>query len=131
MEIPIRWNPLKSSMTASVRCAAAKSTGFSGVTGKGLICCTDIAAADFKPPSDQLTRSLLMARIHGRLPDGTIIDGVEVFRQLYARIGLAWLVAITRWPLVRPILDIGYNWFARNRGRLTGRCHEDACSSGS
>ena len=33
-----------------------------------------------------------MAQIHGRLPDGTWLQGVEVFRRLYAAIGFGSLV---------------------------------------
>jgi len=71
-----------------------------------------------------------MARIHGVLPDGTRIVGVEVFRRAYAAVGLGWLVAPTRWPLLRPLADAAYRWFARNRLRLTGRgevCTADRC----
>jgi predicted DCC family thiol-disulfide oxidoreductase YuxK len=65
------------------------------------------------------------------LPDGTLVEGVEVFRRAYAAVGLGWLVAPTRWPLLRPLADAAYRWFARNRLRLTGRgevCNADRCA---
>ena len=68
-----------------------------------------------------MARRELEARIHGRLPDGTVVEGVEVFRRAYAAVGLAALVAPTRWPGVARVLDLAYGWFARNRHRLTGR----------
>ena len=71
-----------------------------------------------------------MARIHGVLSDGTRIVGVEVFRRADPAVGLGWLVAPTRWPLLRPLADAAYRWFARNRLRLTGRgevCTADRC----
>ena len=37
------------------------------------------------------------------------------------------LVWLTRLPIVRQLLDLGYAAFARNRLRLTGRC-TSACS---
>lgn len=92
--------------------------------GRGRIRFTDLAAPDFEPAALGLTHEELMAEIHGRLPDGTIIRGVEVFRRLYAAVGFSWLMAITRWPGISHGLDWGYRWFARRRLRLTGRCTE-------
>jgi predicted DCC family thiol-disulfide oxidoreductase YuxK len=83
---------------------------------------TDIAAPAFDAEQYGTTQAELMARIHGRLPDGTWIEGVEVFRQLYAAIGWGWLVAVTRVPGVSHLLRIGYWAFAKSRLRLTGRC---------
>jgi predicted DCC family thiol-disulfide oxidoreductase YuxK len=70
----------------------------------------------------------LMARIHGVLPDGSLVEGVEVFRQAYAAVGLGWLVAPTRWPGLRRLADLAYRVFARNRLRWTGRA--SACDAG-
>jgi predicted DCC family thiol-disulfide oxidoreductase YuxK len=93
----------------------------------GRIAFEDIARPDFDPTVYGLDRATLMARIHGVLPDGSVIEGVEVFRQLYAQVGLGWLLAPTRWPGLRPIFDAAYRAFARNRLRLTGRS-EPACT---
>lgn len=69
----------------------------------------------------------LMAEIHGRM-SGSLIKGVEVFRQLYGRTCFAFLVPITRWWGVRHGLDLCYEFFAKHRLKLTGRCHGKACS---
>ena len=74
-----------------------------------------------------LSWETLMNRIHGRLPDGTVIEGVEVFRRLYTAAGFRWLVALTRLPGVSQLLDLCYKLFAKNRLRLTGRCLDGAC----
>ena len=68
-----------------------------------------------------------MDRIHGRLPDGTLVKGVEVFRHLYTAVGFGVLVAPTRLPGIAQLLDLGYRLFAKNRLRLTGRCADGAC----
>lgn len=86
---------------------------------------TDIQAEGFDPATVGKTHQELMAQIHGRLPDGTLVRGVEVFRHLYSAVGWTWPVALTRLPVVRPLLDAGYRVFAKNRLRLTGR--SDAC----
>jgi hypothetical protein len=54
----------------------------------------DIAADGFDAASVGLTWGTLMDRIHGRLPDGTLVEGVEVFRRLYAAVGFGPLVGV-------------------------------------
>lgn len=84
---------------------------------------TDIAAPEFDPSPLGMTHAQLMARIHGRRLDGSgaLLEGVDVFRELYAAVGLGPLVALSRLPGVSGALERGYRWFARNRLRLTGR----------
>jgi len=94
----------------------------------GRILFTDIAAPDFDAESIGLDRARMMNRIHGRLADGRIIEGVEVFRQLYAAVGFERLVWLSRAPGVAQLLAGAYTLFAKNRLRLTGRCHDGACA---
>lgn len=89
---------------------------------------TDIADPSFDPILFGRTHEELMDQIHGRLPSGEWIIGVEVFRRLYAAVGLRYLVAMTRWPVIAPLLDLAYRFFARYRLRLTGRCSAQTCS---
>ncbi|MSQ43976.1 MAG: DUF393 domain-containing protein [Chloroflexi bacterium] len=89
---------------------------------------TDIASPSFDTGDTGLTWNQFMERIHGRLPDGTMIEGVEVFRQLYSAVGFGRLVSLTRLPIVREALHVGYLLFAKNRLRMTGRCLEDICA---
>ena len=88
---------------------------------------TDIASPDFDARSQGKTHEELMAKMHGRLPDGTWIEGVEVFRRLYSAVGLGPLVALSRIPGISHLADLGYRVFAKNRLRLTGRCQEGTC----
>jgi predicted DCC family thiol-disulfide oxidoreductase YuxK len=88
----------------------------------------DIAAPDFDATTVGVSREALMARIHGRLPDGTLIDGVEVFRRLYTAVGFGPAVALTRLPGVAQLLDMAYAGFARRRLRLGGRCDAQTCA---
>ncbi|GEJ58937.1 thiol-disulfide oxidoreductase DCC family protein [Anaeromyxobacter diazotrophicus] len=94
---------------------------------RGRIRFADFTAEGFDPAAVGVTREALMDRIHARLPDGSLVEGVEVFRRIYAAIGFGPLVALTRLPGVAHLLDVGYRLFARNRLRLTGRCHDGAC----
>jgi predicted DCC family thiol-disulfide oxidoreductase YuxK len=88
----------------------------------------DISKPGFDPAAYGLDAEQVMARIHAVLPDGSLVEGLEVFRRVYAAVGLGWLLAPTRWPLLRGVAEAGYRIFARNRLRWTGRA--DACESG-
>lgn len=88
---------------------------------------TDLAAEGFAAREDGPGIDELMGQIHARTPDGEWITGVEVFRRLYAAVGLGPIVALTRLPGVGGALELAYTWFAANRLRLTGRC-DDRCA---
>ena len=98
--------------------------------GRGRLALTDIAAPDFDAERYGRGQDELMARIHGRLPDGSWVEGVEVFRQAYGAVGLGWLLAPTRWPGLRQLAEALYRVFARNRLRWTGRadCADGRCA---
>lgn len=88
---------------------------------------TDIADPVFRPSDYGKAMQEFMDEIQGRLPDGSWILGVEVFRRLYAAVGFGLLVAVTRLPGVSHGLGFGYRVFAKNRLRLTGRCTKETC----
>ena len=98
-----------------------------GLDRDGQIRFTDISAAGFDASSLGLDLSAMMKRIHGRLPNGELIEGVEVFRKLYAAVGFRKLVGLSRAPGLSQALDLAYELFAKNRLRLTGRCETGAC----
>jgi len=62
-----------------------------------------------------------MGRIHALADDGAVLRDVAVFRRAYALIGLGWLYAPTRWPLLGPLADALYRLWAVERLRLTRR----------
>ncbi len=92
---------------------------------RGRIRFTDITDPSFDPAEYGRTFDDVMERIHGRLPDGTIIEGVEVFRQLYSAVGFSRISSLTRLPGISSGLDWAYQRFAKNRLKLTGRCVKD------
>ena len=79
----------------------------------------DIADASFDPSRYGLEMDQVVGSMHAVLPDGSIVVGVEVFRRAYDAVGLGWLLAPTRWPLVRPLADLAYRAFAKIRPRLS------------
>lgn len=97
----------------------------------GRVVVTDIAKEGFDPTPLGRTHVELMARIHGRREDGTLVEGVDVFRQIYAAIGFGPVVALTRVRPVAWLIDVGYRWFANNRLRLTGRARRRSAGPSS
>ncbi|HVJ86881.1 MAG TPA: DUF393 domain-containing protein [Caulifigura sp.] len=95
----------------------------------GRIRFTDLESEAFDPAAVGKTMDELMAEIHGRLPDGRLVTGLEVFRRLYSAVGLRWLMPVTRLPGISHLLDLGYRLFTRRRLKLTGRCRNGVCSS--
>ena len=95
---------------------------------RGLIQFTDIDAPDFDTATLGRTQEQLMAEIHGRLPSGSLVTGVEVFRQLYSAVGWGRVVALTRFPGIRQACEWAYMMFAKNRLRITGRCASGSCA---
>lgn len=60
-----------------------------------------------------------MKAMHGILPDGTVIKGVPVFDVAYQHVGLGWLFAASRVPVLKWVLDRLYDVFAKYRTMLT------------
>lgn len=90
--------------------------------GRGLVAFTDIAADDYRPDENGgVDFATAMGRIHAVLPDGTTIKNVEVFRQVYAALGLGWVYAPTGWPIIGPLVDWVYGLWANWRLAVTGR----------
>ncbi|MHC4672386.1 MAG: thiol-disulfide oxidoreductase DCC family protein [Planctomycetota bacterium] len=95
--------------------------------GRQRLLIEDITTPDFDPCKYDTKMDDLMGQIHGVMPNGTLVKGVEVFRLAYEAVGLGWLLAPTKWPILKQLSDTCYTWFARNRLRLTGRAR--ACNS--
>ncbi|MHC4910680.1 MAG: thiol-disulfide oxidoreductase DCC family protein [Planctomycetota bacterium] len=81
--------------------------------GRGNLRITDIGSAGVAPLGIDVDEA--MRSIHGRWADGTVVHGVDVFRASYEVIGLGWLVAPTRLPGIRHLLDAAYRHFAQWR----------------
>lgn len=79
----------------------------------GRLLLTDISDARFVP-SDR-TMVELMKEIHGRHLDGSYVTGVEVFRQIYRRLGFGFLVSPSRLPVISHFLQFAYTVFAKLR----------------
>lgn len=90
--------------------------------GRGLVAFTDIAADDYRPENNgDIDFATAMGRIHAVLPNGVVIKNVEVFRQVYAALGMGWIYAPTGWPIIGLLVDWVYGIWADWRLAVTGR----------
>lgn len=90
--------------------------------GRGLVKFVDIAADDYSPEDNGgVSFEEAMGRIHAVLPDGQVIQNVEVFRRTYEILGMGWIYAITKVPIIGAIADWLYGIWAEYRLKLTGR----------
>lgn len=96
--------------------------------GRGNLILEDIASPSFDASRYGTTFEAVMGSIHGVLPGGKLVHGMEVFRRAYAAVGFGWVLAWSDWPVLRSIANAGYKVFAKYRLRLTGR--RDACEGG-
>jgi predicted DCC family thiol-disulfide oxidoreductase YuxK len=83
--------------------------------------CLDIAAPGFDPTRYGSTMSALMNRMHALGPDGRLLVGMDAIRAAYTAVGLGWLLAATRLPLLKNLADRAYLAFARNRYAISRR----------
>jgi len=90
--------------------------------GRGIVNLVDIADQDYDPQDNAgIDFATAMGRIHAILPDGTVIKNVEVFRRVYEELGIGWMYAITKLPIVGAIADWVYGIWADWRLKLTRR----------
>jgi len=109
--------------------------------GRGLVKFVDIADENYQPQENGgVDFETAMGRIHGVLPDGTVVKDIEVFRRVYEALGMGWVYAVTKLPILGAIADWIYGLWADRRLSLTGRpdlktiiaqkqqrCSQDSC----
>ncbi|MEO0459166.1 MAG: DUF393 domain-containing protein [Cyanobacteria bacterium P01_A01_bin.114] len=90
--------------------------------GRGLVAFVDIAADSYQPEDNGgVDFETAMGRIHAVLPDNSVIQDVAVFRRVYEILGMGWLYAPTKWPILGPLANLLYGLWADWRLKLTGR----------
>jgi len=81
----------------------------------------DFSTSSYRPADHGLGQCDLGRVIHARWSDGTLITGVEVFREMWEAIGLGFLARFSRLSGINTLLVKAYAWFAKNRLWLTKR----------
>jgi predicted DCC family thiol-disulfide oxidoreductase YuxK len=86
----------------------------------------DISSTDFIASSWGLSQNELEANMHAIDTQDKVITKMEVFRRVYSEVGLGWLFALTGFPGIKWIFDLGYRIFAKHRIQL-GQCTKKIC----
>ncbi len=84
----------------------------------------DIAEIDYNPqqtPNVRIEYEQAMGKIHAVRGDGTVLIGIEAFREVYDRIGMGFVYAFTKVPLLGAVAEYAYNFWADRRLSWTGR----------
>ena len=76
---------------------------------------SNIREADLQFFETGIAMNELEKKIHAILPDGTLIQSMDVIRAAYREIGLGWLATPTGWPILRPFFDKIYEFVAKYR----------------
>lgn len=94
--------------------------------GRGIVKFTDIADLNYSAEENGgIDFETAMGRIHALRADGSIVKNVAVFREVYDALGIGWLYAPTKWPVVGPVVDKIYDIWADWRLKMTGRSSLD------
>lgn len=99
-----------------------------------LIIFEDISLPTFSQRFPHLSIGDLNARIHAQLEDGAMITGLDALHKAWSLVGVRWLYAPLRLPIIRWFADRLYLLFAKHRYKmsywLTGkkRCESNRCN---
>jgi predicted DCC family thiol-disulfide oxidoreductase YuxK len=94
----------------------------------------DINATDFVERFPHIDRMHADRILHGELADGRLLYGLDVTVLAWRIVGRGHWVSFLRWPLVRPLADRAYLFFARHRHRISGwfgrpaTCVDERCT---
>lgn len=90
--------------------------------GRGIIDFVDISDRNYSAADNgNIDYETAMGRIHAITSQGEIITNVAVFRRVYEELGMGWVYAITKLPIVGTVADFLYGIWAKWRFKLTGR----------
>ena len=91
----------------------------------------DLFASDFSARYPHIDREQAIAVLHGQLEDGEVLLGLDCTRLAWQLVGRKKWLAVLRWPLIKPLADRVYLFFARHRERisylLTGQATCEPC----
>lgn len=89
----------------------------------------DISLPDFNPAAYGLEGRDIQKNLHATLPDGTVIEGVETFIEIWKRVpGWRWAARFAQKAAPRSVLEKGYAIFTRIRPYLPRRQHVECAT---
>lgn len=100
----------------------------------GLLQLEDIHAADFSERYPQLDPIEAEKILHGLSASGEWLTGLDVTVKAWQLVNHHRWLGILRWPLIRPLADRAYRFFALHRKVIaqlvTGKRHCERCIGG-
>lgn len=90
----------------------------------------DLHQSDFQKRFPEVNQMRAMQILHGKL-DNQWLYGLDVTYHAWRIVGKGWMVAFLRWPLLKPIADKCYLFFARHRQRISRLLMKKGCDNGS
>ena len=81
----------------------------------------NIVAPEFTPQRNaNISKKDAMATIHVIKVDGSIVKGMEALELLYGQVGLGWVFALSRLPLLGQAAELIYKFISKNRMSIGG-----------
>ncbi len=97
----------------------------------GLLQLENIHAKDVRQRYPQLDPTAAEKILHGIDANGEWLTGLDVTVKAWQLVKRHRWLRILRWPLIKPLADMFYRFFARHRQKmaflLTGQRHCDRC----
>jgi len=91
----------------------------SGRNQAGLLEFIDINSGEFRTDLLGISCDEALASMYGQYSDGKLIHGVPVFSAAYSRANLPFLAWFFSRKMLRPLLNVGYQFFAKNRHAIS------------
>ena len=89
---------------------------------KGYLSFIDINSSNFSLDLKYgITYKQAMDRIHAIKSDGSVIKDIKVFQEAYSLIGLGWIYAPTKLPILEKVIEFIYGLWAKYRLKITFR----------
>ncbi|MBJ7450338.1 MAG: DUF393 domain-containing protein [Parachlamydiales bacterium] len=75
----------------------------------------DISSNEALLKQHGLTFDQAMRRMHGIMPDGRVLEGIDLFIELYRLVNLKWLSSLLAFRPLNPFWRFCYKIFAKKR----------------
>ena len=93
----------------------AEMTRLAALDGRRALAFEDINGEDFSRRYPSIDPVAANRVLHGWDENGSLLLGLDVSCRAWQLVGKHRWMAALRWPLIRPLADLGYRVFARHR----------------
>ena len=85
----------------------------------GLLSFVDVNSTQYSADVVGVSCQQALDSMYAQYEDGELINGIDVFSAAYQRANLPTLAWLFSRPSLRPMLNWGYRFFAKNRHRIS------------